>query len=245
MSPSYSNTCKEIIMVKEAENTNKWCFAWFQAPPPTTGAGKAALVKDSKWTGNGQTIAIAFLDGTDEQKKLVRRFAPEWIDQLANLNFSWDVPPHQSDIRISFKYNGSWSVIGTTAKNLPKDRPTMNFGWLTPGVTDDEARRVILHEFGHALGLIHEHQNPISQIKWNKPAVIADLSGPPNNWDSATIEHNMFEQYPSNEIAGTKLDWHSIMMYPIPKSWTLDGTSAGLNNDLSGTDRDFIQQQYP
>ena len=70
-------------------------------------------------------------------------------------------------------------------------------------------------------------------------------SGPPNNWDPDTIQHNMFETYPPNEIAGTKLDSTSIMMYPIPKSWTLDGTSAGLNTDLSQTDRTFIQQQYP
>lgn len=224
-------------------NENKWCFAWFAAEPPKTGATKAALVKGSKWQP-GDTISISFIDGTEEQKKLVRRFAEEWITSLANLQFSWQEPPN-TDIRISFRYSGSWSVIGTTSKNVPKNQPTMNFGWLTPNVTEEEARRVILHEFGHALGLIHEHQNPINEIKWNKPAVIADLSGPPNNWDGDTIEHNMFEHYPSNEIAGTKLDWHSIMMYPIPKSWTLDGTSAGLNNDLSATDKTFIGKQYP
>lgn len=224
-------------------NENKWCFAWFAAPPATTSTTKAALVKDSKWLA-GDTISISFVDGTDAQKALVRRFAQGWIDGLANLRFSWQDPPNTA-IRISFKYSGSWSVIGTTCKTVPKDQPTMNFGWLTPGVSDEEARRVILHEFGHALGLIHEHQNPISSIKWNKPAVIADLSGPPNNWDGATIDHNMFEQYPPNEIAGTKLDTTSIMMYPIPQSWTLDGTSAGMNNDLSSTDRTFIRKQYP
>jgi serralysin len=225
-----------------ANNDDKWCFAWFAAPIPTSGETRAALVKDSKWERRS-TISISFLDGTDEQKTLVRRFAPNWINHLANLQFSWQAPPN-TDIRISFRYRGSWSVIGTTAKRVPKDQPTMNFGWLTPGVSDDEARRVILHEFGHALGLIHEHQNPISAIQWNKPAVIADLSGPPNNWDPQTIEHNMFEQYPSNEIAGTKLDWHSIMMYPIPKSWTLDGSSAAMNGDLSDNDKTFISKQY-
>jgi len=121
----------------------------------------------------------------------------------------------------------------------------MNFGWLDPGVSDDEARRVILHEFGHALGLIHEHQNPVHAIKWNKDAVIADLSGPPNNWDMDTIEHNMFEKYPRNDINGTKLDTTSIMMYPIPASWTLDGTHSDLNTDLSKVDKRFIRQQYP
>jgi len=225
------------------DNADKWCFAWFAAAPPTTGAAKAALVRNSKWQP-GDTISISFLDGTDAQKALVRRFAVEWVTNLANLQFSWEAPP-DTDIRISFKYSGSWSVIGTTAKNIPKNQPTMNFGWLTPDVSDEEARRVILHEFGHALGLIHEHQNPVNTIKWNKAAVIADLSGPPNNWDNATIEHNMFEQYPSNEIAGTKLDWHSIMMYPIPKSWTTDGNSAGMNNALSDTDTKFIRTQYP
>ncbi len=81
---------------------------------------------------------------------------------------------------------------------------------------------MILHEFGHALGLIHEHQNPLGTIKWNKPAVVHDLSGPPNNWDQATIDHNMFEAYPAAEIDGTKLDKTSIMMYPIPASWVTD-----------------------
>jgi serralysin len=225
-------------------NETQWCFAWFQAEkPPSDGNAKAALVKSSKWEP-GATITIDFMDGTDQQKQLVRRFAEGWIDGLANLNFSWNAGPN-ADIRITFKYRGSWSVIGTTCKNIPTNQPTMNFGWLTPDVSDDEARRVILHEFGHALGLIHEHQNPVSSIQWNKPAVIADLSGPPNNWDAPTIQHNMFDAYQSNQVAGTTLDWHSIMMYPIPRSWTLNGASAGLNSELSAQDRTFIQAQYP
>jgi serralysin len=221
----------------------KWCFSWFAAPPPKTGATKAALVKDSKWQP-GDTISISFLDGTNAQKDLVRRFAQEWIDGLANLKFSWQNPPN-TDIRVSFQFNGSWSVLGTTCKSVPKPQATMNFGWLDPGISDSEARQVILHEFGHALGLIHEHQNPNQAIDWNKPAVIADLSGPPNNWDADTIEHNMFEVYPPNEIAGTKLDTTSIMMYRIPKSWTNDGTSSEFNDKLSASDRSFIRKQYP
>jgi hypothetical protein len=224
-------------------NQNKFCFAWFEAPPATTGATKAALVKNSRWP-EGSVISISFLDGIEMQQALVRKYAPIWITNLANLEFSWEDGP-DTDIRISFAGRGSWSVIGTTAKNIPKDEPTMNFGWLTPDVTEDEARRVILHEFGHALGLIHEHQNPINEIKWNKPAVIADLTQPPNSWDRATIEHNMFEQYPRNEIEGTELDSHSIMMYPLPASWILEGEPVGLNANLSANDKEFIKKAYP
>src|SRR6266487_3506821 len=118
-------------------NEDKWCFSWFAAPIPTTGATKAALVKDSKWPPNS-VISISFIDGTEAQKALVKKFAPVWTTNLANLDFGWENPPN-TDIRISFRYKGSWSVIGTTAKNVPKNQPTMNFGWLTPGVSDDEA----------------------------------------------------------------------------------------------------------
>jgi len=225
-------------------NNDQWCFAWFAGETAPTSSQKAALVKKAKWK-SGSTIRISFLDGTDAQKALVKQYAAEWITNLADLKFSWVADPASSDIRISFKYKGSWSVIGTTCQTVPKNQPTMNFGWLTPTVTPAEAKRVILHEFGHALGLIHEHQNPLGAIQWNKQAVIDDLSGPPNNWDLATIEHNMFEPYAKQEINGTKLDKDSIMLYPIPASWTIDGFSAGLNGQLSKTDRDFIKKQYP
>ena len=121
----------------------------------------------------------------------------------------------------------------------------MNFGWIDANSSDTELRSVVLHEFGHALGLIHEHQNPKGGIKWNRDAVIADLSGPPNNWDLATIENNMFKKYSPGEVSGTDVDAKSIMMYPIPASWTLDGFSAGFNSGLSEKDKTFIRFAYP
>jgi len=231
-------------MHDDANHNGHWCFAWHEAPPPTTAESKAGLVKSNKWP-DGSTIRIGFLDGTPAQQALVKKFSVGWIGPgLAKLKFGWG-PANTADIRISFAYSGSWSVIGTTSKNVPKTQPTMNFGWLTPDVTDAEAQRVILHEFGHALGLIHEHQNPLGSISWNKPAVYHDLSGPPNNWSKATIDHNMFETYPKQEIAGTALDKSSIMMYPIPASWVTDPAQAvGLNSQLSVTDQTFISKTY-
>jgi len=57
---------------------------------------------------------------------------------------------------------GDWSVVGTLAHKEPLDKPTMNLQSVkgSPLEATEEERGIILHEFGHALGLHHEHQSP-------------------------------------------------------------------------------------
>lgn len=227
-------------------NEDQWCFA-FLAPDPKLEPGqtRAALLTQAKWP-DGETIIVSFLDGDSGMQKKVQQVAQEWCaPMMANLNLLFIKQKTKGDIRISFKYPGSWSAIGTTCHNITKRlSPTMNFGWLTRQSTDDEIRRVVLHEFGHALGLVHEHQNPGGKIQWNRDQVIEDLSGPPNKWPLDVIELNMFLAYVEDETTFTRLDPNSIMMYPIPARWTLDGFSTVLNADLSPLDRQFIRQMY-
>jgi hypothetical protein len=232
---------EEIIM----ENENKWCFAWLVERKAAGGKDRAALVKDAKWT-LGSVITVSFLDGDPVVQEKVRQVALQWTKpQMANLTLEFRKDT-DTLIRISFKYSGSWSTIGTTCQQITdKTQPTMNYGWLDASTPDEEVQRVVLHEFGHALGLIHEHQSPAGGIPWNRAAVIRDLSGPPNNWTLDEIERNMFQPYAKEESNFTALDPQSIMMYPIPKSWTTDGFSVGLNRTLAPSDKTFIRQQYP
>ena len=204
---------------------------------------RAALLLGAKWPA-GSPITIRFLGGAAALQERVKAVAKTWTD-LANLKFLWTTKA-PTDIRIAFlPGKGSWSYLGTQCRHIEEPKPTMNYGWLTPDSSDDEVRRVVLHEFGHAVGLIHEHQSPSSGgIKWNVPAVVKDLSSPPNKWDLDTIKTNMFKKY-EDVIATPAVDSLSIMMYPIPKAWTLDGTQAGLNAKLSDKDIEFIKKQYP
>jgi serralysin len=144
-------------------------------------------------------------------------------------------------IRISFAQPGSWSVLGTHCKLVPKHQPTMNFGWLTPASTIAELERVVLHEFGHALGLVHEHQLPAAGIQWDKAAVYADLAF---KWSHEKIDQNLFATVDPAEAAMTNLDPQSIMLYPIKQSWTTNGFSSGLNTKLSPVDIAFIKTMY-
>jgi hypothetical protein len=68
------------------------------------------------------------------------------------------------EVRISFYADaGSRSAVGRDALNtssFPVHQPTMNFGWVRDDSDPVEDKAVILHEFGHALGCIHETRHP-------------------------------------------------------------------------------------
>ena len=228
-------------------NDDQWCFNWIEYVVEDSGQSKGALVKKYLWPRRS-IIKIAFLDGAAEVQRLVRETAVRWTvygGGPANLLFSFVPDPLAADIRISFQYRGSWSVLGTSCRSiLPKTKPTMNFGWLRPSTAPDEVWRVVLHEFGHALGMVHEHLNPKTVIDWNRPAVYEELQRAPNFWDQATIDRNMFDVNPAEEMNATAFDPQSIMLYPIPSRWTNDGFSTALNTTLSQQDLNFIRSQY-
>jgi len=227
------------------ENIDKWCFSWLADAPNVDGVERAALLNNTKWTP-GCSISISFLDGDPEVQERVKKAAMQWINLGgANLTFDFRKNTTDTNIRISFDSPGSWSVLGTTCLKVQDlSKPTMNFGWLTKDTPDEELNRVVLHEFGHAIGLVHEHMNPQGGIEWNKDQVIKDLSGPPNNWSLSVIENNMFKTFQQGETNSTPLDKGSIMMYPVPAKWTRNGFSVGLNAQLSSTDINFIKQVY-
>lgn len=189
----------------------------------------------------GQTINIAFIGGTRNQRDLVERYGSDWLnneDHPVNLKFNFNSSLEESDVRISFKKGiGSWSYLGTDALFIDSPKPTMNFGWLDAGT--------IRHEFGHMLSLAHEHQHPDKEIDWDRSAVIKDASGPPNHWSLHKIEHNILRSLKRNTVRYTNYDKDSVMLYFFPPSWDKNGRGSKANSKISELDYALVYEMYP
>jgi hypothetical protein len=188
-----------------------------------------------KFWPNGATIRIRFLDGDAKAQAEVVRIARKWTDH-ANLRFEF-VSGGDAEVRVSFKQAGSWSFLGTDALAVPTGQATINFAWVD--------QRTVLHEFGHVLGLIEEHLNPRAKIAWNKDEIYRELGGPPNNWDKATIDVNVFGQASASQLGDYReFDPDSVMTMTMPKSWT-GGRVFGGRDDLSDSDKLLVARLYP
>ena len=95
------------------------------------------------------------MNGSEKVRAKVMKYASQWTDYAKGITLK-ETNDFTSEIRISFQSGGSWSYVGKDCIGIPYQEPTMNLGWLTETTDDNEFRRVVLHEFGHALGLIHE-----------------------------------------------------------------------------------------
>ncbi|KAH7074342.1 hypothetical protein BKA63DRAFT_415298 [Paraphoma chrysanthemicola] len=203
-----------------------------------------AMVTRKFWRA-GREIKIGWQGGSSWQKDKVKQYAPQWC-QYANLKFIF-VDSGEVDILVSFDPStGSWSYLGTDSTYFSsRNQPSLNLGWINDAYSEDQLQSVILHEFGHALGAIHEHESPYSKIPWNKDQVYKDLGGPPNNWDRAKIDRAMFTLHTLQDTQATPFDPNSVMLYYYPASWTTDGKGTSFNFRLSNLDQQYVKFCYP
>jgi hypothetical protein len=214
----------------------------FGVPAMNVQPSRMALITGKKWQ-NGRTLRVYFMGGHQAIRQKVMSYAVGWMNH-ANVRLEFVDDP-TAEIRVAFQLgDGSWSYLGTDALTIPAHLPTMNYGWLTSTTADDEYSRVVLHEFGHALGCIHEHQHPQAGIPWDRDAVYR-YYWQTQGWSRAEVDNNIFDLVPASQTQFSRFDPTSIMCYAVPNELTIGDYEIGWNRALSPGDREFISVVYP
>lgn len=200
------------------------------------------FVIDRSCVWKKKILNVYFVDDriTSLTKRKIIDIANEWSIH-ADISFIRTNDIKKSDIRVMFgKYSGYSSYIGNEADKYI-NRPTMALGELDKEVNEDKTRSIVLHEFGHALGLLHEMHNPDNPIKWDTVKVYSYFKEY-HNMGKAEVDKQVLGQIENTEHS--LFDSLSIMTYPIPKKLTLNNISIPMVTELSETDKHRITIYY-
>jgi hypothetical protein len=186
------------------------------------------------------TITISLFDMPEKAKDYVKKNINLW-QPYTNLKFKF-IETNDGDIRISGKKDGtgSYSAVGTQAKEYPKDSPTMHIDLVQ---TADMLNHTIRHEFGHALGLEHEHQHPEHTINWDKDKWLEE--GKKLGLSKAEVYKNVLDTLDPSLTIRSAYDPKSIMHYKTPAWVTTDGKEVPFTEDISEEDKAFMMSIYP
>jgi hypothetical protein len=218
------------------------------------------IVLPNKWA-QGQTVRVCFVGGSDALRARILAMAALWFPHT-NLTLDTGGPNGTTcakgdtrEVRIGFAEPGYWSYIGNesvdtrlTSKNLV----SMNFqGFDVNAPAEPRFTGVVLHEWGHALGLHHEHQSPAAgcdkEYDWNK---LYGFYKARYGWSASMVDDNV-RQLMADRSA---YDWSeadplSIMIYASNPSFLINSTKSPCyfqeNERLSALDAQGMERTYP
>jgi hypothetical protein len=246
-----------------------------------------------RWTP-GHSVRVAFNGGNPILYGQIEDAATAWLTKGgANLSFSfkdsagnyrtWNTSDttYSAEIRISFdtgRMGGYWSHVGTNSTNRSIEgggpsQASMNLDSFDRSLpTNWEV--IVIHEFGHALGFEHEHQNPAGgcdfrfeddpgyqltkdeagwytkDVNGKYPGLYTYLGGYKNFWPQEQVNQNLRSLQVSSAYIAGDFDKNSIMKYMFDSLMFKSGENSPCytryeNQTLSAQDIVGVQKAYP
>lgn len=202
----------------------------------------------------GRPLRIAFMQENHPLNDVVIEAAREW---QRHMDLGFEIAgtfrtrndPGNLDILVTQNATGNSSYLGVASRVYANSgRASLRLQQFYPEHTRKQIFGVALHELGHALGLIHEHQNPGAKLNFDEVAVLRYYNDK-YRWDEEKTRQNVLSQYGfggAHKVdLRTSFDPRSIMMYALPGTVFADGSSGFTSNDsLSVLDASLIDLVY-
>ena len=258
--------------------------------------GLEFLVSDLQRWVPGSTVRVAFLDGDSDLHRDIME-ATRQITDAGNISLDFGETSDgnfrrwteqdtdfSAEIRVSFDKSGYFSLVGVDSIDGNVGSPfgrvggrpnqaSLNLGGFAfrrPSTW----RGTVRHEFLHAVGFHHAHQNmrgPCqASFRWEddegyhptrdqrgtyigdaagkRPGIYTYLAGFPNFWDCQKVDRNLLTEEDPNLVAGP-FDPQSVMLYRFPPLFYKTTPSrcepVGDGQNLSEGDRRGLALLYP
>lgn len=145
----------------------------------------------------------------------------------------------QPYVNLKFSFVDSGGKL-TIVNNGKSGGMTNCLGCESPVISISSAQvGLVLHEFGHALGMHHEMKNPNLKLTWNV-AVLTQMYG--GNED--LVKSQIVDKINPREVNALAFDKNSVMIYPLPATTNKEGVKMGWVNKYTDIDRQWLEITY-
>lgn len=210
--------------------------------------------------------------GYNAATRSYRKWSANDVVPSANIRVSFDLPGYwslvglnSSDPDIADPRSAVGGGANQRSMNLARFASQRPADW----------KRITRHEFMHALGFHHEHQHPNracdAEFRWendadyklttnesgvyindsngHRPGIYTYLSGAPNYWEHAKVDHNLKPLSTGVYTTDATVDASSIMLYRFPELFYQHPggtcTPIGSGENLSDGDKNGLRRLYP